>query len=393
MRTRIFSFLFCCLVSISPAKSQTVSTILSNGDPANRIDIAFLSEGYTSSESAKFTSDVNTFINAIFNSGEIYVDYKTYFNVRTLFVASAESGATHQELTPPVIKNTAFDAYYGCEGIARLICVDTTKVNAAVSSALPANQRDYVFVLVNDSTYGGSGGSVLVSSTNSQAVETILHEFGHTHGLLADEYTTNPPPCDLAEPSAANATTQTARDQIKWELWIGASTPIPTTTATPGVPGLYEGADYCATGMYRPTFNSKMRTLGKPYEQVNDEQMVRRLYNLVSALDSTTPLGTSLSAPQGTKPSFSVTPLQPVQHSLSVSWYVDGLLVASGTSFVLETSTLSLASHSVKAVVQDNTNWVRSDPNNLTMDSQTWTVLITPGITSPKKRLVQVTSD
>jgi len=147
---------------------------------------------------------------------------------------------------------------------------------------VPPAQRDYVFVLVNDATYGGAGGSILVSSTHPNSVEILAHEFGHTHGFLADEYTNNPPACVLVEPTAANATTQTDVNLIKWKHWIDATTPIPTTSTQMGVPGLYQGGNYCATGMYRPTFNSKMRTLGNPYEQVNDEQMVRRLYARIS---------------------------------------------------------------------------------------------------------------
>jgi hypothetical protein len=375
MKPGIFFLLFC-LASISTARAQTVSSIFSNGDPANRIDIVVLSEGYTAAESAKFTSEANTFINSFFREG-IFVDYRSYFNVRSVFVASAESGATHLELTPPVSKNTAFGAFYGCNGVDRALCVDANKVHVAINSVLPANQRDYIIVLVNDPTYGGTGGELAVVSTDPQVVDLMLHEFGHTHGLLADEYDYGPPLCNIFEPFQTNATVQTVRNQIKWSHWIDASTLIPTTIPAVAVPGLYQGAVYCASGMYRPTFNSIMRSLGNPFEQVNDEQMVRRFYNIVSTIDSATPTGTSLSAPKGAKPGFSVTPLRPVQHSLSVSWFLDGVLVASGTSFTLDTSALSVALHSVRAEARDNTARVRSDPFNLTSDSQTWAVTVT----------------
>ena len=47
---------------------------------------------------------------------------------------------------------------------------------------MPANERDFLVVLVNDTEYGGSGGSVLVASLNAQSIELVLHEAGHTFG-------------------------------------------------------------------------------------------------------------------------------------------------------------------------------------------------------------------
>ena len=49
---------------------------------------------------------------------------------------------------------------------------------------------DYIFVMVNDTTYGGSGGVVSTFSVNELAGEIGLHEFGHSFAGLADEYTT-----------------------------------------------------------------------------------------------------------------------------------------------------------------------------------------------------------
>lgn len=359
------------------ASAQTVSTIISSGDPANRVDIVIVGDGYTSAQQAQFDTDARASLSAFLNFG-FFADYSSYFNVRTLFVASVESGASHLELTPPTVKNTAFSAFYGCAGVDRLICVDNAKVATAVNAVLPAIQRDYVFVLVNDTTYGGSGGSLLVSSTHALAPQIVLHEFGHTHGLLVDEYTSNPPPCSLAEPAGVNATLQTARNLIKWNYWIDAATIVPTTgNTTPGIPGLYEGADYCATGMYRPTYNSMMRSLGAPYDQINEEQMVRRLYNFVSPVDSFSPTATSFSVPTGSQPKFAVSPLVPLQHALQTSWAVDSVAAGTGSSFDLDTRTLTVGSHTVVATVRDTTTRVRSDPTNLLTDTQSWILTVT----------------
>ena len=377
MIARLFLFFFSYLGLISLTSAATVSPIFSSGDPQNRIDIVVVSEGYTDAEISKFNSDVNTLINGFFSREGVFIDYKSYFNVRSLFEASVESGATHQEVAPPIIRNTAFGAFYGCQGIPRLICIDFNRVRLAVTSVLLPNQSDYMMVLVNDPTFGGSGGSITVFSTHPESIDGMLHEFGHSHGLLADEYTMNPPSCSLFEPTAANATMQTTRNQIKWNHWIADSTSIPTTDPQIGVPGLYEGARYCVLGMYRPTINSRMRHNSAPYEQINNEQMVRRFYNFVSPIDAIEPLQNTLTLPRGVVSNFNVTPLQPTQHSLSVAWHVDGVPVASGNNFVLDTNTLNEGAHSIRATVRDETNWVRSDPATLTSDSQEWIVTIT----------------
>src|SRR5262249_17853545 len=148
---------------------------------------------------------------------------------------------------------------------------------------------------------------VSVSSLDPNVVELALHEMGHTLGLLADEYTDQPPPCSTtSEPPAANATVQTSRGAIKWNAWIDPSTPVPTVDAVNGIPGLYLGAVYCPTGVYRPTFNSKMRSLGRPYEQINSEQLVRRFYNYVAPLDSFSPTASAVAIPFGGSTTFQV---------------------------------------------------------------------------------------
>ena len=172
MRARAVFLLAGALVVFCAAPAQTVTTVVNNGDPANRIDLAIVNEGYTASQSSQFAADVNTLMGAFF-ANEVFRDYAPYFNVRALSVASNQSGAGNG-----APKDTAFGAYYNCGGIERLICVDYNKVTAVVNPLLPANQRDYIIVLVNHAEYGGSGGSLVVASTNSEVIEIVLHEFG-----------------------------------------------------------------------------------------------------------------------------------------------------------------------------------------------------------------------
>jgi hypothetical protein len=87
----------------------------------------------------------------------------------------------------------------GCNGIARLMCCNSSAVmNAAVASGLPF---DEVVVIHDTLTYAGSGfrdlGSYRTNSYSSYATayngvwteEMVKHEFGHSFGNLCDEYT------------------------------------------------------------------------------------------------------------------------------------------------------------------------------------------------------------
>lgn len=314
-----------------PAFAAPHETVRSRGNPANRVDFLIVAEGYTSAQLSTFRYDVNNFLGQLF-AQEPYRTYQNYYNVHILLSTSSQSGADHPERG--VYVSTAFDATYNCAGIQRLICISDAKVDAAVASSLPSSAYyDQVVVLVNDTEYGGSGGRIAVASKSSSVVELVLHEVGHSFALLADEYTFTPPPCSLAEPSEVNSTTQTSRSSIKWRHWIGASTSIPTYGTTPGVPGLYQGSRYCASGMYRPTYDSKMRTMGRPFEPINSEQHVKRIYNYVSPIDSSAPPGSSVSIAPGQSVLFQVTTPSPYGHALAIHWYVDGAAAGTGASF------------------------------------------------------------
>jgi len=379
------------LVALSPlARGEPVTTIRNNGDPSNRVDLVVLGDGHTSTEMGKFATDVENTVQEFF-AQEPFKEYQRYFNVHRVDVTSAESGVDHPEDVPPISKDTAFDATYNCAGIERLICVNVSKVDTVLSNSVGADQRDMVLVLVNDTEYGGSGGSIAVASLNLAVVELVLHEIGHSFGLLADEYDYGPPTCHITvEPPEVNVTRETDRDLIKWNAgggppsgWIDLATPIPTLLTDPGVPGLYEGAKYCSTGLYRPTYASKMRVLGPPFEQINEEQLIKRVYNWVSPLDSSSPSSSDVALVLGDSQDFQVIVPTPETHSLAVTWYVDYSAVATGLTFTFNSAMFGTGPHTVQVIVEDPTSRVRNDPENVLRDNRTWmvTVLVTRTLT------------
>jgi hypothetical protein len=376
-RSSVWAALLLLLLVLLPiaVKADPHETIIYNGSSQNRVDIAVLGDGYTANELQKYKDDVQQFIQGFF-AEEPFREYQRYFNVHRIDVISNQSGADHPERG--VFVNTAFDATYNCQGIQRLVCVNVTEVNNVVANSLGPAEHDMVLVIVNDSEYGGSGGSVAVASTNAAGVELVLHEEGHSFGFLGDEYGGPPPPnCDTTfEPFQPNLTKQNQHSSIKWNKWIDASTPIPTTSTAPGVPGLYEGAGYCDFGLYRPTYSSKMRFLGVPYDQVNSEQLIKRTYDFVSPLDSSAPAANNIALSQGQTQAFSVSTPVPFTHALLINWWVDGQQQATGSTFNLNSTNLSVGNHSVTVLVADPTAAVRNDPNELLTEQRDWDVTV-----------------
>ena len=211
-----------------------------------------------------------------------------------------------------------------------------------------------------------------------------MHELGHSLGHLADEYSSlydklSFPPCaPNGEPPAANVTRETNPSAIKWRRWIDSATSIPTTTPSEGVPGLYEGAYYCKFDTFRPTWKSKMISTAEPWHQINTEQLVLVFYDYVSPIDAWTPSTTQFMLPRGRSQAFAVTPMSPETHEIQVGWSVDGTPMGSGSSFILDTTSLAIGDHVVTAGAFDNTPMVRSDPFQVLAAQQRWTVTIAP---------------
>jgi len=343
------------------APDTTVMSAPPAGDPGNRVDFLIMGDGYTAAQASKFATDAADVANKFFNISP-YAEYRNYVNTHTLFTASAQSGADHPPYVPgcspgnpaccgdPQMQsdplagtfvNTAFDATYCTSNIHRLLTVNAAAVFAA-AAAVP--DWDEILVIVNDTTYGGSGGGLAVISLDSAAADIAQHEYGHTFTRLADEYESpypGYPACsDISGPACeVNVADQTNRALIKWAPWILPDTSLPTPEGTPlygSAVGLFEGARYVTTGMYRSGDNCMMRSLGRPFCQVPSQAYVLRLYDggwgvPASGIDTiepgseSPPPGNVLTSFPGSI-TFRVDLLQPVGGPpLGVAWYVDGV--------------------------------------------------------------------
>jgi hypothetical protein len=336
----------------------TSETIWGSGPSSNRIDIAIVGDGYTAGELGLFGSQAQAVTNALFDQ-EPFASYGGLFLVHRVDVVSNESGVDNDP-NEGIDRDTAMDMAFWCSGIERLLCINISK---AVGFASAAPGHEQILALANSTKYGGAGYASsnlgTVSGGNGAAFEVAIHELGHSFGDLADEYDygggTDYP---YGEPSAANVSTLTAEEMAaagtKWANWLGFNDP-----QWDGLVDTYEGAAYYTNGIYRPTWNSKMRALDRPFNPPSVEAFILEMYAIVDPLDEWTPTGTVLDGSE----TVLAQPVQPGGHTLTVTWLLDGTVISGENGPTIDLSTIAIppGPHSLAVIVQDNTAWVRDE--------------------------------
>lgn len=261
-----------------------VVKIWGDRDSADAFDLVFVGDGYTSDDLATYSANVKSKWDEL-SAVQPFADFKPYFNVWQVNVISTESGVDHDP-TKGLLKDTALDMGFWCQGrdanTERLLCVNETK---AKEYAALAPQADQVIALGNTTKYGGAGGSVATASgSNAQAGQIAIHELGHSIGGLADEYDYPYLTYTGAEPREKNVTKDPTG--AKWGEYLGQPSP------DGGVIAPVEGARYYKTGLYRPTANSIMRTLGKEFNLIGRDAMVKAFKAKIPSLnDAAAPAG------------------------------------------------------------------------------------------------------
>ncbi|MEQ8850858.1 MAG: M64 family metallopeptidase [Phycisphaerales bacterium] len=343
----------------TPERTPTVlgvSTPERGGAPSNRVDIVTVGDGYTAAELMTYRRNAGDAVEAFLGEPPFDI-YRDYFNVHIVDVVSNESGVDNDPVQG-VNRDTALDMAYWTSGIERLLGVSVGKAWAAASAAPDV---DLILAVANSSKYGGAGYTsadiATVAGRNAFAADIAIHEFGHSLGDLADEYdyggttTWSGPEFPDRNVSILNAS-QMAAANAKWAAWLGENNPM-----WDGNHGTYEGATYHEFGAYRPTNNSMMRSLGRPFNHPSAEGLIIEIYSLVDAIDDASP-ATALS---GSEVLF-VTPMAPIGHSLSIQWFLDGDPIVGADDPTLDLSTLPLSGrHTIDVEVTDETPLVRDD--------------------------------
>ncbi|MFJ7906753.1 M64 family metallopeptidase [Kitasatospora sp. NPDC096204] len=308
---------------VAPAQNDgEVTALVHNGEPAAKLDVVVIGDGYTAQEQEKFRADATAKWSEL-TAVEPYAAYRGLFNVWAVSAVSPESGVTGDP-DQATVRHTALGSYFWCDGVERLLCVDEKAVE---SYAARAPQADLVLVVANTAKYGGAGyndvkspvgyeGIATVAGGNARSGQIAVHEIGHSLGKLADEYAYEGQGTYQGdEPAEANISTLTAermRQQgTKWARWLGQASP------DGGTVGTYEGGGYYPTGLYRPTENSIMRSLGREFNLPGREAMIAGFYRHATPLTSPTPAGSRLTAADRLTVDLPVA-------GTRLRWYLDG---------------------------------------------------------------------
>lgn len=377
--------------AIDPAM-EPFRTIRNNGTPESRIDIVIIGDGYTLDElNTVYDDHVDAAVNRTLRSRSVINDatqpfrrYRDFFNVHRIHLASNESGI--DDANGDV--DTALDGRAGpCGGLGGPACpVDFVKVRMAIDTALAGSGivPDIEVVILNGDADSGAGGYVVPEgefavvyggSGNPQfdTSEAMLRGIAMSWGGLASEEVGSGQFTGM-DPLGVNTSTS---PNGSWPEWMGytqgnlnddgeaALNPI----------GVYEGAGGFATGLYRPSNDSKLGTYSPgPFNAVSREALILRFYDFVSPIESHDDNSMLLVDPQALF-------VQVVDmDNYDIRWSVDGQNipeVEDSLAFGPVAYGVPPGMHTVTASVTDNTNWVRRNRDKL-VDSVTWQISISP---------------
>jgi len=239
------------------------SRISGKGDPHKSVDVVFIAEGYTASESEKFFKDVKRQKDILYKTAP-YNEFRESINIWAVQAISLESGTDVPG--ERIYKNTALNSGFYTFDLARYLTTLDLKIVNDYAAVVP---HDNIIVLVNSERYGGGGMYNYYSCTTSDhqlSPQVFTHEFGHGFTALADEYYTSEVAYDefyplTIEPWEANITTLVDFDR-KWKKLIAKDVPTPTPASEEykDVIGLFEGGGYSGKGIYRPQLDCRMKS-------------------------------------------------------------------------------------------------------------------------------------
>ncbi len=223
-------------------------TLQQASDTTRCIHIAFVAEGYTSSQFDDYLADCNTAMDALF-AHEPFKSLRDRFNIIALLNASHDSDVSQpgRGIWLDTSLGSHFDTFYTTRYL-------TTLRLSQLHDRLAATPYEHIIILANTEHYGGGGifNSYNLSYTRgSNFKPVVVHEFGHSFGGLGDEYPygdEDPMYFADTEPWEPNLTTRNTAP-AKWQKLIDQ-----------GKAGLVEGGGYLSKGVWRPQHDCRMRT-------------------------------------------------------------------------------------------------------------------------------------
>ena len=210
--------------------ADQVVAIHESGDPANKVDLLLIGDGYTAEEHDAFIAKAKELTDILFATPP-FKDRKDDFNVWAVAPAAALSGVSRP--STGTYRDSPVGATYDAFRSERYILTFDNKSMRRIASSAP---YDFIEILTNSEVYGGGGiyGLFSTAAANNEWVPYLfVHEFGHHFAGLADEYFTSSVayegPSEITEPYEPNVTALLDPDNLKWKHHVAPNTPIPTS--------------------------------------------------------------------------------------------------------------------------------------------------------------------
>ena len=203
----------------APRSPGRTVEIEKHGDPARKLDLLFLCDGYTARQRDDFVADARRLAAALFEH-QPFGERRGDFNVRALCPEAADAGVTRPSAA--VERDSPLHAEYDAFDVPHyLTSFDHHAVRAAASNA----PYDALVVLANSEVYGGSGifnGYAVVAAKSAWAPFLLAHHLAESLAGLAEENFgwDYPSPGGgmfwYSEPWQANITLEEDAATLKW---------------------------------------------------------------------------------------------------------------------------------------------------------------------------------
>ena len=213
-----------------PPSPGRVLALEQNGDPADKVDLLFLGDGYTAAELDKCEKDVRRLAEGLFTYSP-FKERRKDFNLWAICSPSPDSGVSHPSRGE--YRNTLFGSQFDVFGTERYALSFDDRAIRSVASFAP---YDVMAIVMNSKEYGNGGIFGLYATVSIDfpaAVRVFVHEFGHHIADLGDEYYFNAsvayaPTTTVVEPWEPNITALLDPQNLKWKSLVLPGTPIPT---------------------------------------------------------------------------------------------------------------------------------------------------------------------